>query len=102
MGEDALSEILASTSQWDAGDYARVGSFVPELGQAALDLLDPHPGERILDVGCGDGALSVKIIDRAGLEARVCECYAVVKEEYDRLLGDKGKPADGRGGTRDL
>ncbi|MBA3512394.1 class I SAM-dependent methyltransferase [Sphingomonas sp.] len=64
MGEDALSAGLASTSQWDSGDYARVGSFVPELGMAALDLLDPRPGERILDVGCGDGALSLKIIDR--------------------------------------
>lgn len=26
------------------------------------------------------------IIDRAGLETRTCECYKVVKEEYDRLL----------------
>jgi hypothetical protein len=26
------------------------------------------------------------VLDRAGLEARVCECYAVVKNEYDRLL----------------
>jgi hypothetical protein len=25
-------------------------------------------------------------MDRPGLEARVCECYAVVKKEYDRLL----------------
>jgi len=37
---------------------------VPELGRAALDLLDPKLGERIVDVGCGDGALSLKIIDR--------------------------------------
>ncbi|MEO8716617.1 MAG: Crp/Fnr family transcriptional regulator [Burkholderiales bacterium] len=28
----------------------------------------------------------IKVQDRAGLEARVCECYAVVKTEYDRLL----------------
>ena len=64
MGEDALTKIAASTSKWDAGDYARVGSFVPALGMAALELLDPRAGERILDVGCGDGALSLKIIDR--------------------------------------
>ena len=25
MGQDALTEVLASTSQWNAGDYARVG-----------------------------------------------------------------------------
>ncbi len=28
----------------------------------------------------------ITILDRAGLEARTCECYAVVKNEYDRLL----------------
>lgn len=28
----------------------------------------------------------ITVIDRRGLEARVCECYAVVKNEYDRLL----------------
>ena len=28
----------------------------------------------------------ITILDRAGLETRVCECYAVVKNEYDRLL----------------
>jgi hypothetical protein len=26
------------------------------------------------------------VLDRAGLEERSCECYAVVKKEYDRLL----------------
>ena len=28
----------------------------------------------------------IKVLDRKGLEERVCECYSVVKTEYDRLL----------------
>jgi SAM-dependent methyltransferase len=64
MGGDALSDAIASTSRWDAADYARVGRFVSDLGGAALDLLDPKMGERILDVGCGDGALTHKIVER--------------------------------------
>ena len=61
MGCDALTDAPTSTSQWDAADYARVGGFVPALGQAALDLLDPQPGEHVLDIGCGDGTLTLKI-----------------------------------------
>jgi CRP-like cAMP-binding protein len=39
-----------------------------------------------------DGLISyargrIRILDRRGLEATVCECYKVVKDEYDRLLG---------------
>jgi SAM-dependent methyltransferase len=64
MGEVALRETTVSTSDWDAGDYARVGGFVAELGEAALDLLDPQPGEHVLDVGCGDGTLTRKIVER--------------------------------------
>ena len=55
---------LASTSQWDAHDYARVGAFVPALGDAALDLLNPRRGESVLDVGCGDGTLTLQIKER--------------------------------------
>jgi Mn-dependent DtxR family transcriptional regulator len=33
----------------------------------------------------------IQVRDRAGLEQRSCECYAVVKKEYDRLLA--GRPA---------
>lgn len=37
----------------------------------------------------------IDIIDRPGLEQAVCECYAVVKQEFDRLLADipQGDPA---------
>jgi trans-aconitate methyltransferase len=59
-----LSGAAASTSKWNAADYARVGGFVAELGVAALDLLDPQVGERILDVGCGEGTLTKKIVER--------------------------------------
>ena len=31
----------------------------------------------------------IKILDRPALEKRVCECYAVVKKEFDRLLPDE-------------
>ncbi len=31
----------------------------------------------------------ISVLDRTGLEARTCECYAVVKREYDRLLPDR-------------
>jgi CRP-like cAMP-binding protein len=32
----------------------------------------------------------ITALDRAGLEARACECYAVVKKEFDRLLPEVG------------
>lgn len=31
----------------------------------------------------------ITVLDRAGLEHRTCECYAVVRKEYDRLLPDR-------------
>ena len=30
----------------------------------------------------------IEVLDRSGLERRVCECYGVVKREFDRLLPD--------------
>ena len=67
MGEYALSAEAVSTSKWNADDYARVGAFVAQLGGPALDLLDPQPGERILDIGCGEGTLTRKLIERGAI-----------------------------------
>ena len=49
-------------SRWSPTDYANNAAFVPALGAAALDLLAPQPGELIVDLGCGDGALTLKIM----------------------------------------
>lgn len=43
---------------WHAGRYAVDAAFVPALGATVADLLAPQSGERILDLGCGDGALT--------------------------------------------
>ena len=67
---------------------------------AALELLDPKEGERILDIGCGEGTLSLKMIERGaevvGIDssesmveaARASGVYAEVQDaaamEYDR------------------
>ena len=53
--------MMSQTTSWNPDSYAKNARFVSDLGQPLLDLLDPRPGEWILDLGCGDGALTEKI-----------------------------------------
>ncbi len=47
--------------RWQAAQYARDGHFVSELAEDVFAWLAPQKGERILDLGCGDGRLTARI-----------------------------------------
>jgi SAM-dependent methyltransferase len=97
-----------SKQHWSAARYAATAHFVPAFGAPVVELLDPQPGERILDLGCGDGVLTAKIaavgasvvaVDAApdmvaaarakGLDARVCPGQSLAFErEFDAAFSN--------------
>lgn len=49
-------------NRWTIDTYQTHAAYVPALGAAVFALLNPQPGERILDLGCGEGSLTEKIL----------------------------------------
>jgi len=93
---------------WNAERYGTHAGYVPEFGAAVLGLLAPRAGERILDLGCGDGALTVSLAEAGatvvavdaspemvaaacarGLDARVMDGQALAFEgEFDAVFSN--------------
>jgi trans-aconitate methyltransferase len=85
------------TRQWDPALYDQKHSFVFEYGRSLVALLDPQPGERILDLGCGTGQLSRAIAD-AGAEVLGIDSSASMIEtaraQYPDLAFEQADAAD--------
>lgn len=77
------------TSQvWDPKTYAAEAGFVSTLGLPVVELLAPRSGEKILDLGCGDGTLALKLMDIG------CEVVGVdASSEFVTAAQEKGVDA---------
>jgi SAM-dependent methyltransferase len=76
---------MHQSQTWDPERYARNARFVSDLGAPVVELLAPRAGERILDLGCGDGALTAKLV---GAGCRVVGVdSSVAQVEAARALG---------------
>lgn len=94
MTSDTASE--STSKRWDAELYEAQHSFVWRFGEALLDMLNPSPGEQILDLGCGTGQLTSKIAERGadviGLDSSP-EMIGQARQNFPKLrfvLGDAG------------
>ncbi len=56
-----MSQANTPSQHWQAQTYADNARFVADYGVSLLDRLQADKGERILDLGCGDGVLTQKI-----------------------------------------
>lgn len=77
---------------WDAQAYATEGGFVPALGLPVMEWLAPAAGERILDLGCGDGTLSLRLMAAGatvvGVDSAPAMVRAALAKGVDARLGD--------------
>ena len=83
---------MADKQNWDPKRYAHNARFVSDLGMPVVELLAPRPGERVLDLGCGDGALTRKLVEMGcrvfGVDGSVAQARAARKLGLDVCVMD--------------
>ncbi len=81
-------DIAPAHTNWNAGLYDDKHSFVFKYGEDLVDALNPLPGERILDLGCGTGYLANVIAEAGatvvGIDSSL-EMVAKAKLQYPEL-----------------
>jgi len=87
-----------SQGAWDAGLYDTDFGHVSRLATGVLDLLDPQPGETILDLGCGTGELAERL-QRRGCQVVLVDSDPTMVETAGRRLGRPAILADGHSFT---
>ena len=50
--------------KWNAKDYTENVSFVHQYGEDVLSMLDVPEGSLVMDMGCGNGALTGKLREK--------------------------------------
>ncbi len=77
---------------WNPDQYARHARFVSDLGQPLVELLAPRAGERVLDVGCGDGALTERLVAAGcrvvGIDSSPAQVHAARARGLDARVAD--------------
>ncbi len=72
---------------WDPKAYARNGAFVHQLAGGVLEWLKPKKGERILDLGCGDGQLTARLAATGAVVSGVDASAEMVAAARSRGVG---------------
>ncbi|MGD0913985.1 MAG: methyltransferase domain-containing protein [Terracidiphilus sp.] len=72
---------------WDPKAYGQNGAFVHQLAGDVLRWLLPRKGERILDLGCGDGQLTARIAAKGAVMSGVDASAEMVAAARSRGVG---------------